>query len=207
MAAGCERSEHEEMMTQDQIRHIRLFDGTGPVWRALHDLEQRLRDSKIPYVIIGGVALNAYGYPYEAAEVAIVIRGSDRERFLQQHLGSAYGSIAGSLRHVMDMQHEISVFFCIAGRLADRRGKNEIIRFPDPVDAPVRNDSRVVSLPLLIELKLARGFIRDLAAVVELIRANKLTQRFAGELDPSVRAAYHYCCEQATDEWYLGPQA
>ena len=194
------------MITEDRIRHIRLFDGTGPVWRALHHLEARLREADIPYVIIGGVALNTYGYPYEAADVAIVIREPDREQFLKQHLGNGYESVSGSLRHLTDLESGVSVFFCIAGRLAGRPGKNEIIRFPDPADAPVRSDSRVVSLPLLIELKLARGFIRDLADVVELIRYNKLTERFAGEFDSSVRSAYLECCEQATDEWYLGPQ-
>jgi hypothetical protein len=194
------------MITEDQLRRIRLFAGTGPVWRALHDLEQRLRDSQIPYVIIGGVALNAYNYPFEAKEVSVIVCRSDHGRFIQQYVGTAYNPVPDTMRHIIDVQYDISIHLCFTGSLAGRRAESEQIRFPDPEEAPIRSDSRVVSLPLLIDLKIARSFIRDLAAVVELIRYNKLTERFAGELDIRAGAVYLYCCEQATDEWYLGPQ-
>ena len=36
-----------------------FFEKRGPVWETLQDLESRLNDSGIPYVIIDGLALNA----------------------------------------------------------------------------------------------------------------------------------------------------
>jgi hypothetical protein len=47
----------------------------------------------------------------------------------------------------------------------------------------------------LVELKLASGMtapdrLRDLADVQELIRAERLDETFAGELDPSVRPKF-----------------
>jgi hypothetical protein len=50
-------------------------------------------------------------------------------------------------------------------------------------------------LPRLIELKLASGMtaphrLKDLADVVELVRAVHLPEELAGELDPYVREKY-----------------
>ena len=75
-------------------------------------------------------------------------------------------------------------------------GKPKAVRFPDPADAAVRGtEGRFLALPRFVELKLASGMsaphrIRDLADVLELIRAAKLPREFQRDLDASVRAKY-----------------
>jgi hypothetical protein len=75
-------------------------------------------------------------------------------------------------------------------------GRPKPVAFPDPAVAAVRG-ARVALLPLprLVELKLASGLsaphrLRDLADVLELIRAARLPAGLAAELDPSVRDKY-----------------
>jgi hypothetical protein len=81
------------------------------------------------------------------------------------------------------------------------------VAFPDPARAAVRG-RRVALLPLekLIELKLASGMsaphrLKDLADVLELIRARSLPRAKALDLDASVRAKYEelWAAAQAAD--------
>lgn len=76
-------------------------------------------------------------------------------------------------------------------------GKPKPVAFPDPATAS-RRGARVRLLPVerLIELKLASGLsaphrLRDLADVLELIRAAGLGRELAEDLDPSVRGKFH----------------
>jgi hypothetical protein len=75
-------------------------------------------------------------------------------------------------------------------------GKPKPVAFPDPASAAVRG-RRVALLPLntLIELKLASGMtaphrLKDLADVLELIRALSLSREVSHSLDASVRDKY-----------------
>jgi hypothetical protein len=75
-------------------------------------------------------------------------------------------------------------------------GKPKPVAFPDPSNAAVRG-ARLALLPLpgLIELKLASGMtaphrLRDLADVIELIRAAQLPAELGHQLNPFVRAKY-----------------
>ena len=75
-------------------------------------------------------------------------------------------------------------------------GKPKPVSFPDPDEASVeKDDVRWLSLPTLIELKLASGMtnpgrLRDLADVQELIRILRLPADFDQQLQPSVREKY-----------------
>jgi hypothetical protein len=75
-------------------------------------------------------------------------------------------------------------------------GKPKPVRFPDPSIVALRGaHGAFLPLETLIELKLASGLsaphrLKDLADVLELIRATGLTEAFSTRLDPSVRAKY-----------------
>jgi hypothetical protein len=70
------------------------------------------------------------------------------------------------------------------------------VRFPDPARAAIVGERvNVLALPTLIELKLASGLsaphrLKDLADVLELVRAAALSESLAEQLDPSVRDKY-----------------
>ncbi len=74
--------------------------------------------------------------------------------------------------------------------------KAKPVRFPDPSDVAVRGAAvSLLPLPRLLELKLASGIsaphrLRDLADVLELIRAAQPPRDLEQALDPSVRPKF-----------------
>ena len=70
------------------------------------------------------------------------------------------------------------------------------VAFPAPENVALHGEHfRVLTLPALVELKLASGMsaphrLRDLADVLELIRAANLESDLANRLDPYVREKY-----------------
>lgn len=75
-------------------------------------------------------------------------------------------------------------------------GKPKPVRFPDPAVVAIRGArGAFLPLPRLIELKLASGMsaphrLKDLADVLELVRAAGLPRSIETDLDPSVRDKY-----------------
>ena len=181
-----------------------FFEKQGPVWETLRDLEARLKDASIDYVVIGGLALNAYNYPRQTVDVDIVVTEDDYRSFKKRFVGTIYTSEAGPPRRFLDTRTEVSVDLLIAGQLAGRTSKNSSVRFPHPSEAEMHGDLRTVSLARLIELKLVTWRYKDWGDVVELIRRNNLPSSFADGLDPVVHGAYGECFDQASDEEYEG---
>ena len=182
-----------------------FFEKTGPVWDALRDLENHLHGAHIDYVIIGGLALNAYDYPRQTIDVDVILSGEGFEEFKKRFTGSVYTPAEGAPRRFLDPHSEVTIDVLIAGELAGHKGKNHTIRFPNPSEAEEHRDLRTVSLPRLIELKLVTWRYKDWGDVVELIRRHDLDESFAEQLDPLVRAAYGECYDQANDPEY-GPR-
>ncbi|MBI4579767.1 MAG: hypothetical protein HY718_08700 [Planctomycetes bacterium] len=178
-----------------------FFEKSGPLWETLRNLEARLQDAQIPYVIIGGLALNAYNYPRQTQDADVVVRDADFQRF-KDRFGREYEPRKGAPRRFADMRTEAWVDFLIAGEIAGNRRKNRVVRFPDPSEGEIRNDLRTVSLPRLIELKLVTWRYKDWGDVVELIRRNQLPESVADQMDASVRSAYLQCYDQANEETY-----
>ena len=182
-----------------------FFEKAGPVWETLRKLEQQLNEAGIPYVIIGGMALYAHNYPRTTQDVDLVVTAEGFQRF-KELFGTQYSPREGAPRRFMDRRSEAWFDFLIAGQLAGNTRKNQVIRFPDPIQAEIHNDLRTVSLPRLIELKLVTWRFKDWGDVVELIRRNQLPEALADRLHPTVRMTYLECWDGARDENYEGPQ-
>ena len=181
-----------------------FFERKGPVWDTLYHLQTRLADANVDYVLIGGLALNAHNYSRQTIDVDVVVSRSDFVRFRELHEGTHYTRAEGASRRLVDTESGVSVDFLIAGELAGRKSKNNVIRFPTPDEAETHGDLHTVSLSRLIELKLVTWRYKDWGDVVELIRRNNLTEAFAESLDPLVRTPFAECFDQATDEEYEG---
>lgn len=182
-----------------------FFEKQGPVWETLRSLEARLQEAGIDYVVIGGLALNAYNYARQTVDVDIVVTPADYEKFIERFVGTAYVTVEGVPRRFLDPSTEVTIDFLLAGQLAGRRSRNPSVRFPGPEEGQTQGDLRTVSLARLIELKLVTWRYKDWGDVVELIRRNNLPESFADKLDPVVRAAYGECYDQAVDEEYEAP--
>lgn len=182
-----------------------FFEKAGPAWETLRDLEKRLNEAGIDYLVIGGLALNAHNYPRQTVDVNVVLRSSDLAESRNRYEGSAYVPVKGAPRRFVDPKTEVTIDVLIAGELAGKRSKNPSVTFPEPQEAEVHGDVRTVSLARLIELKLVTWRYKDWGDVVELIRRNNLPEEFAECLDPVVQSAFSECYDQATDEDYEGP--
>ncbi|MDP9360056.1 MAG: hypothetical protein M3P29_01255, partial [Acidobacteriota bacterium] len=101
----------------------------------------------------------------------------------------------GARKALRDTTTNVQVEFITTGEYPGD-GKPKAVSFPDPKDVAVERDGyKVISLPKLIELKLASGLaaahrMRDLADVQDLIAKLDLPRNLANDLDPSVRDEY-----------------
>ena len=182
-----------------------FFEKAGPVWETLRGFQQRADEAGIDYVVIGGLALNAYDYPRQTVDVEVVLSASDYARFTERFAGSVYRQVEGAGRRFLDAQSGVTIDILIAGELAGRKSKNRTVRFPEPSEAEVHNDLRTVSLARLIELKLVTWRYKDWGDVVEVIRVHRLAESFAEQLDPTVRTTFRECFDQANDPQYENP--
>ncbi len=173
----------------------RFFKGEGDVHHALEKLAGLLEADGIPYAILGGMALNAYGYRRVTVDVDVLLTREGLEAFRAKHLGLGYVQPFTGSKSLRDSENGVPIDVVLTGEYPDD-GRQKSVAFPDPSVAAVRGE-RIALLPLarLVELKLASGMtaphrLRDLADVLELVRILGLPVDFADRLSPFVRDKY-----------------
>jgi hypothetical protein len=173
-----------------------FFMGRGDIRKTMRRLADRLQSEGIAYAVVGGMALGEHGYVRMTEDVDVLVTREGLARFNEQCVGRGYvPTHAGAQRAFRDSETGVRIEFLVAGEYPGD-GKPKPVAFPDPAVCSLDAEGiRVVSLPRLVELKLAAGTtapdrLRDLADVQELIRAERLDEGFADLLDPSVRGKY-----------------
>ena len=184
----------------------KFFMGQGNVQEALVKLARLLEADGIPYAIIDGMALNAYGYRRVTIDVDVLLTRAGLEAFKAKHLGPGYVERFAGSKSLQDTENGVPIDVVLAGEYPGD-GRQKPVAFPDPAVHAVRGERiALLDLPRLVELKLASGLsaphrLRDLADVLELVRILKLPADFDGRLDPSVRDKYReiWTAAQAQD--------
>ncbi len=173
-----------------------FYMSEGDVHKTLRRLTRRLDEEKIPYALIGGMALSAHGWVRMTVDVAILMTRRGLATFHERLVGRGYTpAFEGAHKTFRDTDTQVRIEIITAGEFPGD-GKPKPVAFPDPTTASrEREGIRVVTLERLIELKLASGIsaahrLRDLADVQDLISALDLPQEMAERLDPSVRIEY-----------------
>jgi hypothetical protein len=168
----------------------------GDVFTTLQDLTRRLEEERIPYALIGGLALAAHGFVRMTQDVDILMTREGLETFKQRLLGRGYVlAFSGAEKTFRDTETQVRIEILITGDYPGD-GKPKPVAFPDPaVVFTERGGMRVIPMETLIELKLASGIsapnrLRDLADVQDLITTLKLPMEFAEILDASVRETF-----------------
>ncbi len=173
----------------------RFFMAKDAVHGALEKLVGLLAAGRIPYALIGAMALNEYGYRRVTVDVDILLTREGLDAFRRAHLGRGYLEKFAGSRGMRDTEHGVDIDVVLAGEYPGD-GKPKPVAFPDPGMAAVEGARvRLLPLPKLMELKLASGMsaphrLRDLADVLEIIRLQRLPEEFAVQLDPSVRGKF-----------------
>ena len=175
--------------------------------RLCHDLEEE----GIPYAVIGGMALNLWGYSRETVDIDVLLTRDGLERFRDKLVGRGYAlAFPTATKTFRAVETNVRVEVITEGEFPGD-GKPKPVVFPDPSKARYNRDGYwIVVLDRLIELKLASGLsaphrMKDLVDIQELIGILKLPLELADQLDPSVRAEYRRLWDLAhyTDD---GPQ-
>ena len=180
--------------------------GAGNVHETLKALAADLGRAGIDYAVIGGMALNAYGYNRETVDVDVLVRPEGLDRFHDEFSGRGYRpAFSGARKTFRNTRTNTKVEFITTGEYPGD-GKPKPVAFPDPATVAKKVEgTKFVNLETLVELKLASGMTqparrRDLADVQDLIRTLDLDESFAGTWDSYVREMYMTLVEEVRSE-------
>lgn len=172
----------------------RFFDERGSVHQTLREISSRLEQLGIPYAVCGGMALFHHGFRRFTEDVHLLVT-SEGLRRIHEELDSRgfLPPFAGS-NNLRDTSTGVRVEFLVTGQYPGD-GRPKPVAFPDPSQAASPGTIRYLTLPALVELKLASGMtspsrMKDLADVQELIRQLALPIAFSEQLNPWVREKY-----------------
>jgi hypothetical protein len=173
----------------------RHFRHDSSVFRTLRKIARRLEAMGVPYAVAGGMSLDAHGYRRLTVVVDILVTREGLRTIHAELEGLGYVPPFTGSKNLRDTENGVRIEFLIAGEFPGD-GKPKPVAFPDPAQVGVEIDGvRYLSLPSLIELKLASGMtnpgrLKDLGDVQELIKAIGLRAELAEELNPYVRDRY-----------------
>jgi hypothetical protein len=177
-----------------------FFEKRDRVHQTMKRVTKQLEKAGIPYALMGGMAVNAHGAERTTNDVDILLTPLGLDRFRNELVGDAYESVPGRSRRFVDKKNGVGLDILVSGRFPGS-GKPGPIAFPDPTEAGEEiGKIRVVTLPQLIQLKLAARRYADFGDVVFLIRVHNLDESFADQLHSSVRRDYFGCLDEKRRE-------
>jgi hypothetical protein len=174
----------------------RHFQHESLVFKTLRKIALRLDSIEVPYAVAGGMALEAHGFRRLTVDVDILVSREGLKTLHEKLEGLGYVPPFAGSKNLRDTEHGVRIEFLIAGEFPGD-GKPKAVAFPEPEVAGVLiNGVRFLSLPCLVELKLASGMtgglhrLKDFADVIALIETLGLSTEFADQLNPYVRDKY-----------------
>jgi len=169
----------------------------GKVHQTMERIAQRLASEGIPYVIIGGMAINALGYERVTTDVDLLTTREGLDEIHKKLVGRGYmPAFQGARKAFRDTTTSVKVEFITTGEYPGD-GKPKPVVFPDPRDVTIEIEGiNVIQLEKLIELKLASGLsaphrIFDLGDVAHLIQSLNPPRELGEKLDPTVRDEFY----------------
>ena len=164
----------------------------SPIHEAMLRLTKTLSDMNIPFAVAGAMAANAHGHRRTTADVDILIRREDLNRFKAEYIGRGWVDKFEGSKNFRDAVSNVNIDALIVGGYPGD-GLEKPVAFPEPeAVVEVREDGiPYVSLNTLLELKLACAMTtthrpRDMDDVIQLIRINQLPVEHADKLNPYV---------------------
>lgn len=169
---------------------MREATGTSGLLETARAAVSVLADHDIPHLIVGGLAVQEYGYPRMTVDVDIVVPDVlEALEFLTASLTGPFYRMPELQDRVEDRRNGVLVDLLPAGRVLKAGCK---VPFPEP--AKVAEQFQFISLEQLISLKLdswngsPNRRHKDKTDVIELIKYRGLPRELA--IAPAVRALY-----------------
>ncbi|MCC7419244.1 MAG: hypothetical protein IT428_03070 [Planctomycetaceae bacterium] len=172
----------------------RFFDERGSVHQTLREISSRLEQLGIPYAVCGGMALFHYGFRRFTEDVVLLVTSEGLRKIHDELEGRGFLPPFAGSKNLRDTATGVRVEFLVAGQFPGD-GRPKPVAFPDPSQAASPGNIRYLTLPALVELKLASGMtsparMKDLADVQELIRQLQLPVAYSEQLNPYVQEKY-----------------
>jgi hypothetical protein len=185
----------------ERLKEIDMFfQETHPVYQTLERLAGQLRQAGIPYAVMGAMAVNLQGARRTTDDLDVLMTKAGLEQFRKDYVGKEYDPVPGRSRRFVDRQNGINIDILVTGHFPGRGGPGPF-PFPDPTEASEeKKNVRVLTLPQLIQLKLAARRYYDFGDVVFLIRVHNLDESFLEKLHSSVHQDYIECLEEMRRE-------
>jgi hypothetical protein len=185
----------------DRLQEIgTFFQKRSPQHQAMRRLARRLKKAGIPYAIMGAMAVNAHGAERTTSDVDVLLTPEGLERFRQEIVGEEYEQVEGRPRRFVERQSGVTVDCLVTGRYPGS-GKPGPLAFPEPTEASQEIEKiRVLTLPHLVQLKLAARRHSDFGDVVFLIQTHNLDESFLKQLHLSVHKDFLECLEEKRRE-------
>jgi hypothetical protein len=169
---------------------LRENTGTSGLVESARAAIATLADHDIPHLIVGGLAVQEYGYARVTIDVDIVVPDVlEAVEWLTADLTGPFVRVPEFPDRVEDRRNGVEIDLLPAGQVVKRGCK---VPFPQPQLATEK--FQIVSLEELLALKLDSWVnsptrrLKDKADVVELIQRRQLPRDFA--VNPLVRALY-----------------
>lgn len=177
-----------------------FFGGRSKVHLSMRRLIRRLDKAGIPYALMGGLAVNVHGAERTTKDVDVLLTGEGLAAFQREFVGRDYDPVAGRPRRFLDRENGVTIDVLVTGRYPGSGAKGPFA-FPDPAVASEEiRKLRVLTLPQLIQLKLAAGRHYDFGDVVYLIRVHNLDESFLKQIHPAVHRDFIECLEEKRRE-------
>jgi hypothetical protein len=180
------------MLSGLPISRIRENIGNSNLTAVLEEVAAIFARRDVPYSIVGGYAVQHYGYVRTTQDLDLVVKELN---FARTALLSSdkFKPVQGNEKRLIHKATGVEIDLLIAGS----KGGPTALPYPNPVES---TGIQFITLPGLISLKLSAGRYKDLGDVVELIKVNNLSRSFSAEVDPSMSAKFIKMWEAAQDE-------
>ena len=173
-----------------------FFQGADAVHQTMNKIAADLEQAKIPYAIVGGMAVNAHRHGRTTDDVDVLLTQEGFAKFRSLFVPKTYAKLPKRPKRFLDPANGVTFDILVTG-LFPGTGKPGPIAYPDPaVVSEIIETIRVVDLPTLVQLKLAARRHQDFADVVNLIRVHHLDESFGSKLDPAVHRDFIECLEE-----------
>jgi hypothetical protein len=170
----------------EQAEFLRESSGSTNIKETLLKALKVLKLFSIPHYVCGGFAVQEHGYPRFTVDVDLIV--PDVEFAIEKLSMNGFKQNPGSRMTVTDRENRVEIDLLPGGKKMD----------PGPLALPmptrVSDEPQVLTLEKLISAKLStylgRGMdrVRDLADVVELVKANRSPRDL--DVDPKVQHEY-----------------
>jgi hypothetical protein len=169
---------------------LRENTGTSGLVKSARAAVAVLAEHGIPHLIVGGLAVQEYGYPRVTIDVDIVVPDVlEAVEWLTANLSGPFFRVPEIQDRVEDRRNGVEIDLLPAGKVVKRGCK---IPFPQP--GKVAEQFQIISLEELLSLKLdswsnsPNKRLKDKSDVVELILRRKLPRDLG--VNPAIRALY-----------------